>query len=436
MTVAIASGAQPTRARFGILALIATATALNYLDRTLLGVAAPAMSRELGFSPEMMGVVFAAFSWSYALAQVPGGVFLDRFGTRLTYGLSLVGWSVFTVLQGTVRSASMLILVRLGLGAAEAPCFPANSRVLITWFPRRERARANSVYSVGMYFGIGFCSPLLFWIAATWGWRALFWAIGGLGIGFGLVWFRLYRDPADHPSVNAAELALIRADGGVTEIAPPRPFRWSDAAYLLRQRNIIGASIGQFATNSTLVFFLTWFPTYLASERHMDWMKAGVFAMIPFVAASVGVLAGGQVSDRLLRAGHSLSLARKLPVIAGLLLSTTIVLAIVLESDAAVIAVMSLAFFGQGMSNLGWTLLSEVAPARLAGLTGGLFNLCTNLAGIITPLVIGVTVGRTGSFGSGLAYIGAMATLGALSYAFIVRTVERLPDPDAMSAGT
>jgi len=425
-----ASGTSPTRARFGILALIATATALNYLDRTLLGVAAPAMSRELGFTPAMMGVVFAAFSWSYALAQVPGGIVLDRFGTRLTYGLSLVTWSAFTVLQGLVRTPTALIAVRLGLGAAEAPCFPANSRVLITWFPRRERARANSVYSVGMYFGIGFCSPLLFWIAANWGWRSLFWTIGGLGILFGLVWFRLYRDPSDHPSVNAAELALIQADGGVIASTPPRPFRWSDVGYLLRQRSILGASIGQFATNSTLVFFLTWFPTYLASERHMDWMKAGIYAMVPFIAASAGVLFGGQLSDWLIHTGRPLALARKLPVIAGLLLSTSIVLAIVLQSDAAVIAVMSLAFFGQGMSNLGWTLVSELAPARLAGLTGGLFNLCTNLAGIITPIVIGVTVGSTGSFVAGLAYIGAMATLGALSYAFIVRTVERLPDPD------
>ena len=162
----------------------------------------------------------------------------------------------------------------------------------------------------------------------------------------------------------------------------------------------------------------------------MDWMKVGLFAMLPFIAASIGVLIGGQVSDRLLRAGRSLTFARKLPVITGLLMSTTITSAIWLESDAAVIAVMSLAFFGQGMSNLGWTLISELAPDRLSGLTGGLFNLCTNLAGIITPIVIGITVGQTGSFYAGLAYIGAMALLGVLSYMFIVDRAERLPNPD------
>jgi ACS family D-galactonate transporter-like MFS transporter len=413
-----------------MLALVAIATALNYLDRTLLGVAAPAMSKELQIGPEVMGLVFAAFSWSYATAQVPGGVFLDRFGTRMTYAFALIGWSAFTVCQGFVRSSAALILVRLGLGVAEAPCFPANSRVLIAWFPRAERARANSIYSVGMYFGIGFCSPLLFWMATNWGWRALFWIVGGIGIIFGILWYRLYRDPSEHPWVNEAELALIRADGGVTAKAEPRSFRWSDVSYLARQRSLIGAAIGQFATNSTLVFFLTWFPTYLATERQMDWMKVGLFAMLPFIAASIGVLIGGQVSDRLLRAGRSLTFARKLPVITGLLMSTTITSAIWLESDAAVIAVMSLAFFGQGMSNLGWTLISELAPDRLSGLTGGLFNLCTNLAGIITPIVIGITVGQTGSFYAGLAYIGAMALLGVLSYMFIVDRAERLPNPD------
>ncbi|WP_068089316.1 MFS transporter [Novosphingobium rosa] len=426
----LAPSIRPTRKRHIMLALVAFATALNYLDRTLMGVAAPSMSRELGLSPAEMGLVFSAFSWSYALAQLPGGVFLDRFGTRLTYALSLVVWSACTVSQGLVRSLWALIAVRLGLGVAEAPCFPANSRVLVAWFPRGERARANSIYSVGMYFGIAFLSPLLFWMAGHWGWRSLFWIVGSVGIAYGFIWHRMYRDPADHPGVNDAELALIREDGGITQAAAPRPFRWDDVGWLLSQRSILGAAIGQFATNSTLVFFLTWFPSYLTTERHMDWLKSGVFAMVPFMAASLGVLSGGQLSDRLVRGGVSLAVARKVPIIAGLMMSMLIVLAIWLPrgatGDMAVIAVMSVAFFGQGMSNLGWTLISEIAPGSLVGLTGGLFNLCTNLAGIVTPIVIGLTVGRTGSFVSGLAYIGAMAALGALSYAFVVNKVERL----------
>lgn len=420
---------QPTRARHGILALIAIATMLNYLDRTLLSVAAPAISGELGIGPEAMGIVFSVFSWSYALAQIPGGVLLDRFGTRLVYGVSLVAWSLFTAMQGAVTSVAALIGVRLGLGAAEAPCFPANSRVLVTWFPRRERARANSVYSVGMYFGIAFLSPLLYFISSRFGWRALFASVGLVGIAFGVLWFRRYRDPAAHPTVNAAERALIDADDGHTQVAAAEPFRWSNVRYLLSQRQIIGASIGQFATNSTLVFFLTWFPTYLAVERQMSWIKVGFVAVLPFVAASVGVLFGGWISDRIVTRTGSATLGRKLPIVCGLLLSACILSAIRLESNALIIAVLCVAFFGQGMSNLGWTLLSEVAPRKLIGLSGGVFNFCTNLAGIVTPIVIGFLLARTGSFLGGLAYIGVAALVGALAYVFIVGKVQRLPDP-------
>lgn len=417
------------QARYGILALIAIATTLNYLDRTLLSIAAPAMTKELQLSPTMLGIVFSAFSWSYALAQIPGGVVLDKLGTRRTYFLSITLWSAFTALQGAAFNLWALLATRLGLGAAEAPCFPANSRVLITWFPRRERARANSVYAVGQYVGIAFLSPLLFWITAMFGWRMLFIIIGGIGIIYGLVWRRLYREPAEHPTVTPEELALIKADEGHVEGVERIPFSWRNVGWLLTRRQVAGASIGQFATNSTLVFFLTWFPTYLTVERGMDWLSAGFYAVLPFIAASIGVLTGGQISDWLVRRTGSLSFGRKFPVVAGLMLAATIIAAAYLENDAMVIAVMSLAFFGQGMSNLGWTLVSEVAPTSLIGLTGGVFNFCTQLAGIITPIVIGVVVQQTGSFYGALAFIGVIALIGAISYIFVIGEVERIEPP-------
>jgi ACS family D-galactonate transporter-like MFS transporter len=150
---------QPTRARFGILALISAATMLNYLDRSVLGVAKPALTAELHIGPEVMGLIFSAFSWTYALAQVPGGFVLDKFGTRITYGLSLFLWSAATALHGLASGVAGLLGARLALGLAESPCFPANSRVLASWFPQGERARANSVYAVGQYIGLGLLIP-------------------------------------------------------------------------------------------------------------------------------------------------------------------------------------------------------------------------------------------------------------------------------------
>jgi ACS family D-galactonate transporter-like MFS transporter len=187
-----------------------------------------------------------------------------------------------------------------------------------------------------------------------------------------------------------------------------------------------GACLGQFGGNSTLVFFLTWFPTYLATERHMGWIKIGFFAVMPFVAAAVGVMFGGWVSDALLKRTGSANIARKLPIIAGLLGASTIITANYVDSDVAVIAILSVAFFAQGMTGLGWALISDIAPKNLMGLTGGIFNFAANLAGIITPLVIGFIVSATGSFFYALAYVGAVALIGALSYIFILGDVKRL----------
>ncbi|ATY31053.1 MFS transporter [Sphingomonas psychrotolerans] len=415
-----------THARHGILALIATGTLINYLDRTILGVAAPALSKDLAIDPALMGVIFSAFSWSYAAAQIPGGAFLDRFGSKLTYMLSLVGWSIVTLLHALASSVGLLIGLRVALGVAEAPCFPANSRIVATWFPQSERAFATGVYTVGEYIGLAFLSPILFALLAHYGWHSLFLLGGGLGLAFSLVWWRGYREPNDHPGLGAAERAHIVEGGGLVDGTGPARVDWRDAGRLLRHRQMWGICIGQFAGNSTLVFFLTWFPTYLANERQMDWIKIGWFAVLPFIAASIGVLAGGLWSDGMLKRGASATLARKLPIVTGLLLASTIVTANYVESDNLVIAILSLAFFAQGMAALGWTLVSDIAPRGMLGVTGGVFNFAANLAGIITPLVIGAIVSATGSFVGGLVYIGALALLGAFAYIVILGEVKRI----------
>jgi ACS family D-galactonate transporter-like MFS transporter len=407
---------RPTRVRLLILSLITAATLINYLDRTVISVAAPLLSKDLRLNPAVMGLVFAAFSWTYAASQIPGGILLDRIGVRLTYFLSIALWS----------GLASLLSARLALGVAEAPAFPCNSRVLGTWFPQQERARATGVYSIGQYFGLAFLTPVLFWISAAWGWRALFLIIGTTGVLFAFIWIAVYRDPHASLRVNQAELDHIAAGGGLVDRRTATRFEWRSIGLLMRQRQILGASIGQFASNSTLVFFLTWFPTYLATERHMAWLKVGVFAVLPFIAATVGVVSGGVLSDLLLRRTGSANIARKLPIVAGLLLASTIVAANFLDHDIPVIAVMSVAFFGQGMCNLGWTLITDVAPKQLLGLTTGLFNLCANLAGIVTPMIVGFIVSATGSFALALGYIAIMAAAGALSYIFVLGDVHRV----------
>ena len=263
---------------------------------------------------------------------------------------------------------------------------------------------------------------------AQFGWRALFVVVGTVGILFGAAWWFGYREPGTSKSVNQAELDYIAAGGGLA--APDSEarvsFSWRLIGKLLTKRQMWGACLGQFGGNSTLVFFLTWFPTYLADQRHMAWVKAGFLAVLPFLAAAIGVIAGGWFSDRLLQRTGSASIARKVPIIAGLLLASTIIAANYFDNNIVIIVIMSVAFFAQGMTGLGWTVISDIAPKNLMGLTGGVFNFAANLAGIITPMVIGFIVHSTGSFVGALTYVGCVGLLGAFSYLVILGDVRRI----------
>src|SRR6201996_6752083 len=205
-----------SKARYRILDLLAIGTMINYLDRTVLGIAAPQLTKELGINAALMGLMFSVFSWSYVASQIPGGLFLDRFGSKVTYFLAMTFWSLFTLAQGLVHGIAPLFALRLGLGVAESPCFPTNSRVVATWFPQSERAMATGTYTVGEYIGLAFFSPFLFALMGAFGWRSLFYVVGAVGIVFGLVWWKFYREPHEHPWINQAELDYIEAGGGLT----------------------------------------------------------------------------------------------------------------------------------------------------------------------------------------------------------------------------
>jgi ACS family D-galactonate transporter-like MFS transporter len=176
---------------------------------------------------------------------------------------------------------------------------------------------------------------------------------------------------------------------------------------------------------ATLWFFLTWFPTYLVEYRHLDFIKAGFLASLPFLAAFVGILASGFLSDFLMRRGVSATTARKVPVVSGLLLCTSIVGANYVEKPAWIILFLTIAGFGNGFSSIAWVFVSTLAPPRLLGLTGGVFNFFGNLSSIFVPLIIGLLV-RGNNFAPGLVFVAALALIGALSYIFIVGRVERI----------
>jgi ACS family D-galactonate transporter-like MFS transporter len=258
------------------------------------------------------------------------------------------------------------------------------------------------------------------------GWRSLFFTTGVIGLLVGVVMWRTYRDPFRSTAVNSAELAYIEAGGGaVQKEAVGTQFEFGNIRALGRHRQMWGLCIGQFSVYSTFVFFLTWFPTYLATQRHMAFIKIGIYASIPYIAGFFGILFAGVLTDWLL-ARTSLNFARKLPVIAGLLLASSIISVNYVANNQLVLAILSVAFFGQAMSSSGWAVLSEVAPKGLLGLVGGLFNFSANLSGIVVPIAIGFIVQATGSFVGALAFIGIVAAVGAISWIFVIGDIHRL----------
>jgi len=429
---AAAFTAPPSRKRLIILALLFVTVVINYLDRSNLSIAAPELFKELHIDPVRAGLVFSAFGWTYALMQIPGGWLVDKVSPRVLYAGALALWSAATLLLGFAGSFVGLVVLRLAVGALEAPAYPINNRVVTTWFPTRERASAIGGYTSGQFVGLAFLTPVLAWLQVHLGWHMVFVATGLAGIAWAAIWYAVYREPRAFRGVNAAEIALIRDGGGLIDLedrvaarTERTPSTWRDLGVVLGRRKLWGIYLGQFALNSTLWFFLTWFPTYLVKYRGMDFIKSGFLASLPFLAAFVGVLCSGVLSDWLMRRGASQGFARKLPIISGLLISTCIIGANYVTSTGWVIAFMTIAFFGNGFASITWSLVSGLAPARLLGLTGGVFNLIGNLSAIATPIVIGLLVDGA-DFSRAITYIAAMALAGSLSYGLLVGKVERI----------
>jgi len=420
----------PTRHRRIVMLMIFVCVAITFLDRGNISLTAPLMGKELGIDPWHMGLILSGFSWTYALFQIPSGWLVDRIRPRYFYPTILVLWSLATVCLGIVGTFIGLFLLRLLIGALEAPSYPINNQVVTSWFPDRERAGAIGFYVSGQFIGLAFLQPLLLWLVVTDGWRAVFFTTGVGGMLWGLVWLAYYRGPRESHRVNKAELELIETGGGLVDLgsAPANKqakFNWADMGTVFGYRKLWGVYLGQFAVTSCQWFFLTWFPKYLVDFRHLSIIKSGIYVSLPFIAAFIGTQLAGFASDRMLRNGYSLETARKLPIILGLLLSSSIVGANFVDRPEYVIAFMCLAFFGNGMASIGWSLVSHVAPRRLIGLTGGTFNFISNLSGISTPLIIGY-IAQNGNFAPGLTYIATVAVIGALAYILMIGKLERV----------
>ena len=425
--------------RYMVVWLLFVATTVNYADRATLSIAGPALAKDLELDPVAMGYVFSAFGWAYVLGQIPGGWLLDRFGSKRVYVLSVLIWSIFTLLQGFVVAlpaavaVASLFFLRFLLGLAEAPSFPGNSRIVSAWFPTAERGTASAIFNSAQYFALVIFSPIMGTITHALGWRYVFFVMGALGILLAVLLSRLIHAPREDPRVSSDELAYIEQGGALVNLDHPHAGvpdssvpRWADVRQLLGSRMLVGVYVGQYCITTLTYFFLTWFPVYLVEGRGMSILKVGFVAALPALCGFVGGVLGGVFSDALLRRGHSLTFARKAPIVTGMLLSVTMIACNYVDAQWAVVGIMALAFFGKGIGALGWAVVSDTSPREIAGLSGALFNTFGNTAAITTPIVIGYLVKGSGQFAGALVFVGANAIVAMLSYLLVVGEIKRL----------
>jgi ACS family D-galactonate transporter-like MFS transporter len=425
-----------TRKRFIVLALLFGCVWINYMNRTNISIAGTTMRDDLGIDPLKMGLIFSAFSWTYGWLQIPGGAMVDVFRTRKFYAVIMFFWSAMTTLTGFANSLASLIGMRLGLGLFQAPSYPAHNKMVTRWFPTNERATAIAVYTSAQFLVLAFMPIIFVGMMNAVSWRGLFIITGLVSILGSFAMYAIYSDPKDHKSVNQAELDYIEEGGGLVhdggDVKPDTPkekFNWADLAEAFKHRKLWGVYIGQFCLGSLFVFFLTWFPFYLKDTRGLSLESMGWWVMIPPLGAFVGVLLSGTLSDLLVKRGVSPGTSRKIPVLCGMVLGSSIIGANYTDSTGVVVFFMTIALFGNGLASIAWVFISSIAPIRCMGLVGGVFNFIGNLAGISLPIIVGY-LAQDGNFESGLMYIAVVSIIGFCSYLFLVGKVERIEIPE------
>lgn len=384
---------KPTTHRWWIAALLFFATTINYVDRQVLGILAPQLQTQLGWSEVDYGYIVTAFQVSYAIGLLIAGRLVDYFGTRRGFSVAIFGWSLAAIGHALASSALGFGLARLALGISEAGNFPAAIKTVAEWFPRKERALATGIFNSGSNIGAIVAPLVVPIIAVRFGWQWAFIATGLLGFVWLMAWLRLYQSPASHPSVNAAELALIQSD-----VEPQTETRQS-LGQLLRTRQIWAIAIGKFMTDPIWWFFLYWLPKFLNKTYGLELDRIGLPLIVAYLIADVGSIGGGWLSSHLLNRGWSINAARK----TTLLLCAGLVIPIYWASGVGDLW-SAVLLIGLGMAaHTGWsanmyTLATDLFPKPDVGTVVGFVGMAGAVGGMLMASATGHLLELTGSY--------------------------------------
>ncbi|MFB3828825.1 MAG: MFS transporter [Bryobacteraceae bacterium] len=384
----------PERFRWVVCALLFFATTINYMDRQVLGILAPALQNEIGWSEADYGLIVTAFQAAYAIGLLAVGRVIDLAGTRMGYTLSIVFWSAAAMAHAAARSAFGFGVARFALGFGEAGNFPAAVKTVAEWFPKNERALATGIFNAGSNVGAIIAPLAVPWITLRYGWRWAFLATGAVGFLWVAAWLWLYRTPP----------AAKDEPGG-----PRVPW-----VRLLGRRETIGLLLARLITDPVWWFYLYWVPKFLYARHGITLDKIGLPLVVIYVAADGGSIFGGWLSSCLIRRGFSVNAGRKLAILACACMIAPIMFAPHVSSMWTAVALLSLATAGhQGWAANIFTVVSDMYPRSAVSSVVGICGFGGSVGGMLVAAATGFILQATGSYvpvflWAGLSYFAAL----------------------------
>ena len=427
------------RRRWRIAFLLAFGVLVNFFDRINLSVSRDALHDSFGLSLVSFGYLSSAFSWTYAVMQMPCGVLLDRWGVRRVGRISAFLWSVSSFAAALAPGLGWFFGARLLLGVSESPIFPANAKAMGNWFTREERTLATALTDAAAKFSTAIGVPLIGLLLLYFGWRWSFAATGFISFIYFLLFCLIYKNPTEDKLLSPKELQFIRQGGAQTGGTQPdgarsagaTNYRGSSLGYLLTQRKVYGLALGWGAYNYTFYLLLTWLPSYLSVSLHANLLHSFMYTSVPWLFASfTDILVGGWLVDALIQRGWNANRVRQSVMVGGMACGLAIYGAASSHTAGAALVWISIAIGGlAAASPVAWTVPSLIAPPEGVGTVASVANLCGQISAISAPIVTGYIVSVTHSFASAFVTATAILLLGIFGYVVLLGRIVPIPEP-------
>jgi MFS transporter, ACS family, D-galactonate transporter len=428
------SGQVPRR-RWRIAWLLGLGVLVNYFDRVNLSVSHAALYTTFGISNIAFGYLSAAYSWTYAMCQLPIGVVLDRFGVRRVGRISTLVWSVASFAAAAAPSIGAIFAARLLLGVGEAPTFPANTKAIGYWFPAKERSFATSIFDAASRFASAIGVPLLGILLLRAGWRWSFAVTGLISLMYFAVFSRVYRDPKDDAKLTDVERAYIAGIAEPDGVEDPQQPARASLGNLMSQRKVLGLALGFGSYNYVYYLLLTWLPSYLSSALHTDMLHSFLYTGVPWLFATATDLSGGWVADALIQRGWDANRVLKTILVGGTAFGLGILGAANAHTPTRALIWISISIGGlSAAAPVGWSIPSLIAPRGSVATVAGIVSFSNQLSAIAAPIVTGYVVSATRSYAWAFGISAIYLLIGISSYIFLLGRIEAV-EPEAARAG-